>query len=221
MFIKDNISVITSKVQYSNVINTTLSFSLWGKHQTVFDCCLDTGCSTSLISANHVNFGMSLKDAQFKLFIQKEVGLGTGCGVEGRNVDKSAIASIVGRINNIKKYCIDNNLTDKETERLIYKNCRKDEYDIISRSLYVRYALPIKDVAVGAVNTKSFDIGVSFNTPDTVNLIGMSTIQNLYMETFSAYGNFYTLLTIPEKKHIDKVIDLGRQLRKKPTTVPY
>ena len=56
MFINKNISVISSDVKRYNVIPATLSFSYLNKEHTIVDCVLDTGCSSSLISANSLNF---------------------------------------------------------------------------------------------------------------------------------------------------------------------
>lgn len=212
MFINKNISVISSDVKRYNVIPATLSFSYLNKEHTIVDCVLDTGCSSSLISANSLNFEQTLKDAQRLLFLKRDVLLNIGSGVEGRNVDKSKIIQCLRHINKIKRYCIEHSLSDSDTERLICKYCSKDEYNFISRSLYTRYEIPVNNVEVNNVNTKSFGLQISFSVPDTINLIGMGVIQNLYMQTFSARNTFYTVLTNLDQKYIDKALRISKQL---------
>ena len=95
---------------------------------------------------------------------------------------------------------------------MICKYCSKDEYNFISRSLYTRYEIPVHNVEVNNVNTKSFGLQISFSVPDTVNLIGMGVIQNLYMQTFSSRNTFYTVLTNLDQKYIDKALRISKQL---------
>lgn len=221
MGIRQDFALIKSENAYSNRIRASLYFEMFKRPQFIFDAKIDTGCSASLISASNLEFGISINEAHEMLLLHRDVDVTIGNGIEGRQFDKSELIECLKHLDNLKQYCRTNNLTLSETKHYVVNKCSNKEINTILGSQFARYKVPIHNVMIDGVETKTYGLVIGFNISNDVNLIGMSIIQNLYMETFSAYGNFYTLLTTLEKSQIDRVIEIGRQLRKKPTTVPY
>ena len=216
MKIEPNFALIKSKTAYHNVIRASLEFNLFGRQQFLADCVVDTGCATSLIPAGNIDFGMTSDQAQDKLLFDKNIPIHTGVGVEGHMMDRSKIIECRDYLNKLKAYCREKKFNQAETEKFIRNNCSEQTISYIKNSKFIRYHLPIYDIKVATVNTKTYGLSIAFNVSNDMTLIGMGAIQNLYMQTFSSHGDFYTLLTILDKRRIDRAIAIGTQIREHP-----
>ena len=223
MKFEHNFTVIQSPVRPANSIRASLSFNAFGIDQIINDCKVDTGCASTLIAASNINFaGMSLDEAQKYLLFRKDVNVTYGFGVEGRNIDRSNLVECLKKLHMIKTHCRKNNIDINKTKEIIKSKLTPDEIRTIMNSILTKYVMPIKEVTIASkVRARAYGIQVGFNISSDVNLIGMSILQNTYMETFSAYGNLYALITMPEKKYIDRVTNIGRQIREKPIQTSF
>lgn len=216
MKIEPNFALIKSKTAYHNVILASLEFRLFEKPQFISECIIDTGCSTSLIPAGNIDFGMAPDQAQDKLLFDKNIPIQISVGVEGHMMDRSKIIECRDYLNKLKAYCREKKFNQAETEKFIRNNCSEQTINFIKNSKFIRYHLPIYDIKVATVNTKTYGLSIAFNVSNDMTLIGMGAIQNLYMQTFSSNGDFYTLLTILDKRRIDRAIAIGTQIREHP-----
>ena len=216
MKIEPNFALIKSRTAPQNLIRASLECSLLGRQQFIPDCILDTGCATSLIPAGNIDFGMTSDQAQDIFLFNKNIPISIGVGVEGHMMDRSKIIECRDYLNKLKAYCREKKFNQAETEKFIRNNCSEQTINFINNSKFIRYHLPIYDIKVATVNTKTYGLSIAFNVSNDMTLIGMGAIQNLYMQTFSSNGDFYTLLTILEKKRIDRAIAIGIQIREHP-----
>lgn len=215
MKIDYNFLMIRSAVKSSNSIRTFFKFNAFGVEQIINDCKIDTGCANSLISACNMNFGgASLDEVQKYLLLRKDIQVRYGVGVEGRSLIKNQFIECINKLDQIKTYCMKNNLSLEKSKDIIRNNMTNEEIRNILNSMFTVYRLPITDIVIASkIKAKTFGISIGFNISPDVKLIGLGMLQNIFMESFSANNEFYTLLTLPEKKYIDRAIEIGRQLR--------
>ena len=216
MKIEPNFALIKSRTAPQNLIRASLEFGLFGRQQFIPDCILDTGCAASLVPAGNIDFGMTSDQAQDRFLFDKNIPLKIGVGVEGHTMNISKIAECRDYLNKLKAYCVEKKFSQAETEKFIRNHCSEQTISFIKNSKFIRYHLPIYDIKVATVNTKTYGLSIAFNVSNDTTLIGMGAIQNLYMQTFSSNGDFYTLLTILEKRRIDRAIAIGIQIREHP-----
>lgn len=186
-------SVICNEID--NKIITKMKNTLFIIDNAVYD----TGCNTSLISADTMHFKDKRERNKFQDYCIYSAGilLYCGTGVEGRTADLSKLKRIIKKINNIKLQCR-KEMTDPQVD--IDKDISQVDMQYLKASKNVRYEVPASDISIeGELVSKGCYIQVAFNI-GPVNLIGMEIIKKLVTYIFSYKKDTYLIIADDDNK---------------------
>ena len=204
----DNLDIVESVPMRH--IKTNLHCDMIGIHQGLTDVALDTGCNRSLIPAQLLNFGMSRDKALDILMVSTNVPVEVSLGVEGTLEDTSDIMKLMRRLNDYKFKCKNKGYTLDQARAYINKNMTLDELNRIRNSKFIKFRIQVSNLTVGCINIGTGVLSVAFNLKCNTVLLGMETLQYLYIQTFRFKQKQYTLLALrSDKECIRKAVQLS------------
>lgn len=186
-------SVICNEV--NNKIITEMKNTLFIIDNAVYD----TGCNTSLISADTMHFKDKRERNKFQDYCIYSAGIAISIatGVEARTTDLSKLNTIVQKVNEAKEK---SKAECRPAKELIKSSLSKEEIYYLRKSKNARYEVPASNISIeGELVSKGCYIQIAFNV-GPVNLIGMEIIKKLVTYIFSYKKDTYLIIADDDNK---------------------